>query len=142
MTDQSRSGGSVTSSITGGNTGEVHIEASPSEDRQFTAYELARRWREKVGDMPEAENLQFTADIFQAGDAVNIVLNGADFKELQAAAKWLKTKLADFDGIIDIADSFRIGKEEIQLAIKPEAEALGLTQVDLARQVRRWLACF
>ena len=136
MTDQSRSGGSVTSSITGGNTGEVHIEASPSEDRQFTAYEFARRWREKVGDMPEAENLQFTADIFQAGDAVNIVLNGADFKELQAAAKWLKTKLADFDGIIDIADSFRIGKEEIQLAIKPEAEALGLTQVDLARQVR------
>ena len=136
MTDQSRSGGSVTSSITGGNTGEVHIEASPSEDRQFTAYELARRWREKVGDMPEAENLQFTADIFQAGDAVNIVLNGADFKELEAAAKWLKTKLADFDGIIDIADSFRIGKEEIQLAIKPEAEALGLTQVDLARQVR------
>ncbi|MBO61003.1 MAG: acriflavin resistance protein, partial [Verrucomicrobiales bacterium] len=136
MTDQSRSGGSVASSITGAHTGEVHIEAAPSEQRKFNAHELARRWREKVGEMPEAENLQFTADIFQAGDAINIVLTGANFDELQAAAEWLKAKLADYQEVIDIADSFREGKEEIQLAIKPEAEALGLTQVDLARQVR------
>ena len=86
--------------------------------------------------MPEAENLQFTADIFQAGDAINIVLNGANFDELQDAAEWLKGELAKLKGVIDIADSFREGKEEIQLTIKPEAEALGLTQVDLARQVR------
>jgi multidrug efflux pump subunit AcrB len=136
MTDQSRSGGSVASSITGAHTGEVHIEASPSEVRKFNAYELANRWREKVGAMPEAENLQFTADIFQAGDAINVVLTGANFDELQAAAEWLKAKLNNYDEVIDIADSFREGKEEIQLAIKPEAEALGLTQVDLARQVR------
>ena len=136
MTDQSRSGGGVTSSIIGAHTGEVHIEAAPSEKRQFTAHELARRWREKVGEMPEAENLQFTADIFQAGDAINIVLNGANFDELQDAAEWLKGELAKLKGVIDIADSFREGKEEIQLTIKPEAEALGLTQVDLARQVR------
>ncbi len=136
MTDQSRSGGSVSSNITGAHTGEVHIEAAPSEDRQFTSLELARRWREKVGEMPEAENLQFTADIFQAGDAINIVLNGANFDELRDAAEWLKGELAKLKGVIDIADSFREGKEEIQLAIKPEAEALGLTQIDLARQVR------
>jgi len=136
MTDQSRSGGSVGSSITGAHTGEVHIEASPSEVRKFNAYELANRWREKVGAMPEAESLQFTADIFQAGDAINVVLTGANFDELQAAAEWLKAKLNNYDEVIDIADSFREGKEEIQLAIKPEAEALGLTQVDLARQVR------
>jgi len=138
MTDQSRSGGSVASSITGAHTGEVHIEAAPSEKRQFNAYELARRWRKKVGEMPEAENLQFTADIFQAGDAINVVLTGANFEELQAAAEWMKLKLTNYEkeGVIDIADSFREGKEEIQLAIKPEAEALGLTQVDLARQVR------
>ena len=104
MTDQSRSGGSVSSNITGAHTGEVHIEAAPSEDRQFTAHEFARRWREKVGEMPEAENLQFTADIFQAGDAINIVLNGANFDELQDAAEWLKGELAKLKGVIDIAD--------------------------------------
>ncbi|HJO09529.1 MAG TPA: efflux RND transporter permease subunit, partial [Verrucomicrobiota bacterium] len=136
MTDQSRSGGSVGTSITGAHTGEVHIEASPSEERRFKSSELARRWREKVGAIPEAESLHFTADIFQAGDAINIVLSGTNFDDLRDASEWLKTKLNNFDGIIDIADSFREGKEEIQLQIKPEAEALGLTQSDLARQVR------
>ena len=58
------------------------------------------------------------------------------FDELQDAAEWLKDKLGDYEEVIDIADSFREGKEEIQLQIKPEAEALGLTQIDLARQVR------
>jgi hypothetical protein len=39
--------------------------------------------------------------------------------------------------VTDIADSFRAGKKEIKLTILPEAEALGLTQLDLARQVRQ-----
>jgi len=39
--------------------------------------------------------------------------------------------------VIDIADSFRAGKEEIRLAILPSAEVLGLTLDDLARQVRQ-----
>ena len=103
----------------------------------FNSYEVARLWREIVGDMPDAEELQFTADIFQAGDAINVVLTGADFEQLLAAAEWLKQELAKFTGVIDIADSFRQGKEEVQLKIKLEAEALGLTQFDLARQVRQ-----
>ncbi len=137
MTDQKRAGGYASSSIRGENTGEVHIEASPSEERMFNSHEVARRWREIVGEMPEAEELQFTADIFQAGDAINVVLTGSDFGQLQDAAGWLKRKLAKIPSVIDIADSFREGKEELLLGIKPEAEALGLTQSDLARQVRQ-----
>ena len=58
----------------------------------------------------------------------------ANFDELQDAAEWLKGELAKRGH--RPRRSFREGKEEIQLTIKPEAEALGLTQVDLARQVR------
>jgi multidrug efflux pump subunit AcrB len=36
----------------------------------------------------------------------------------------------------DISDSYDAGKEEVKLSIKPEAEALGLTTNDLARQTR------
>ena len=36
----------------------------------------------------------------------------------------------------DTTDSFRAGKEERKLGIKPAAEALGLTPQDLGRQVR------
>ena len=36
-----------------------------------------------------------------------------------------------------MADSFREGKREVKLGIKPAAELLGLTLTDLARQVRQ-----
>jgi multidrug efflux pump subunit AcrB len=39
--------------------------------------------------------------------------------------------------VTDISDSFRGGKQEIELEILPEAEALGLTLSDLAGQVRQ-----
>ena len=42
---------------------------------------------------------------------------------------------AEFPGVTDIADSFREGKVEVKLGLKPEARTLGLTLADLARQV-------
>ena len=49
----------------------------------------------------------------------------------------MKAALSGFPGVIDIADSFREGKQEVKLAILPEAEALGISLQDLARQVRQ-----
>jgi len=49
----------------------------------------------------------------------------------------VRTKLASYRGVTDIADSFRAGKQEVRLAIREEARPLGLTQSDLARQVRQ-----
>jgi multidrug efflux pump subunit AcrB len=39
--------------------------------------------------------------------------------------------------VIDISDSFRGGKQELELEIRPEAEALGISLADLGRQVRQ-----
>ena len=47
--------------------------------------------------------------------------------ELRAAADELKTRLAEYAGVYDITDSFREGKREVKLDIKPAAELLGLT---------------
>ena len=51
---------------------------------------------------------------------------------LREAANDLKRKLGEFNGVFDIADSFRAGKKEVKLKIKPEAEMLNLTQMNLA----------
>ncbi|NIW24748.1 MAG: AcrB/AcrD/AcrF family protein, partial [Gammaproteobacteria bacterium] len=55
----------------------------------------------------------------------------------RGAADVLKQRLAQYPGIFDITDSFRAGKREVQLRIRPEAEPLGLRLSDLARQVRQ-----
>ncbi|MEZ4567424.1 MAG: efflux RND transporter permease subunit [Desulfobacterales bacterium] len=55
---------------------------------------------------------------------------------LQQAADDLKTELEKIPGVFDISDSYLPGKMEMQLKLKENAESLGLTLNDLARQVR------
>ena len=58
-------------------------------------------------------------------------------EHLQEMGLIIPTSLAEIPVVIDIADSIRRGKQELRLAIKPEAEAVGLTLQDLAKQVRQ-----
>jgi multidrug efflux pump subunit AcrB len=135
--NQSRSAGGVGTTYSGSHLGEVHIEVAPSEERHITSTEIANRWRAMTGPVPNAVELVFTASVFSSGQPINIQFTGPDIDELKTVADQLKLRLADYPAVFDISDSFRAGKEEIKLAIKPEAEALGLTLADLARQVRQ-----
>ena len=123
--------------FTGSHLGEVDIELAPAEDRDVSSIAIANRWRELVGSIPDAVELSFSSSLFSAGAAVNVQLASVDIADLQAAAEKLKAKIADYPGVFDVADSFRPGKQEIQLDITPEAESLGLSLSDLGRQVRQ-----
>jgi multidrug efflux pump subunit AcrB len=134
---QNPAGGGGRLATGGSHLGEVVLELVASEQRAVSASQVAGRWRELVGAVPDAVELVFPSDLFSAGEAINVQLQGSDVSELAAAAAGLKARLAEFPGVVDIADSFRAGKQEVKLTILPSAEALGLTQVDLARQVRQ-----
>jgi len=128
-------GGSTTP--VGAHLVEVNAELLKAEYRNVPSPEMARRWRELCGPITGAVSLTFTANLFHGGDAVNVQLASSDTDDLIAAAQELKAELSEFPGVIDIADSFREGKIEVKLGLKPEARTLGLTLADLARQVRR-----
>jgi multidrug efflux pump subunit AcrB len=116
---------------------EVVIELLPLEQRgDLSARAVAQRWRALTGDIPDAVKLTFNADAFTAGEPISYQLSGKDVDRMRAAAAALKAELARFDGVFDIADSFRAGKQEIKLSLLPEARNLGITLSDLARQVR------
>ncbi len=116
---------------------EVGIELARLEERGYIeATDVAKRWRELVGAIPDALKLSFTATSYSAGEAINLELTGRDVEQLRMAALEVKSQLSRYDGVQDITDSFRIGKEEIKLALLPDARNLGLTLNDLARQVR------
>jgi multidrug efflux pump subunit AcrB len=95
------------------------------------------RWREETGPIPDAVELVYSSSIFRAGSAIDIQLTGNNLDALRAAADEIKLRLAEYPGIFDISDTFRSGKQEVKLAIRPGAETLGLTLADLARQVRQ-----
>jgi multidrug efflux pump subunit AcrB len=119
------------------NLGELTIELLPAEERSLGSQEIADIWRDKVGAIPDAVELDYTASIFSTGADIDVQLTGPDLEQLSRAAEELKRRLAEYPGVHEITDSFRTGKQEIKLAIKPEAELLGLKLADLARQVRQ-----
>jgi len=119
------------------NLGEVVMELAPSEDRDMTSADIGARWRDSTAPIPDVVSLTFSATIFTPGEPINVQLTGLNIDNLQAAADRLKRELTTYAGVFDIADSYRVGKQEIKLKIKPAAETFGLTQADLARQVRQ-----
>jgi multidrug efflux pump subunit AcrB len=121
----------------GGYLGEVTIELEPAENRSVSSEDLATRWREETGVIADAEELTFVASIFNPGEDINVQLTGNDIGDLTRAADEIKEILSGYAGVYDIAHSFREGKEEIKLDIKPAAEIYGLRLDDVARQVRQ-----
>jgi multidrug efflux pump subunit AcrB len=119
------------------NLGEINIQLAPADSRDITSEKIAERWREMSGDLPDVEELIFSSSMFSTGDPIDIQLKGIDYVELQQAAVELKSIIATYPGTYDISDSYRSGKQEIKLKLKPQAEALGLTLSELGRQVRQ-----
>lgn len=133
-----RANGPPRRSSGGSHLAEVVVELIPIEDRPgLTASKISNRWRELTGDVPDAVELQFSANSFSAGDPIRLELKGRDVEELRMAAAHLRGELERYPGTLDLSDSFRAGKQEVKLDILPEARQLGLTLSDLARQVRQ-----
>ena len=123
--------------VSGAHLAEVNAELAPSESRYFSSIEVSERWRELTGEIPDAVLLDFSSSLMSAGEAINIQLTGNDVDELRSIAVEVEDALHAYPGVYDISDSFRAGKREVKLRIKPEAEVLNLSQMNLARQVRQ-----
>lgn len=120
-------------------SGRVRFQITPPEELNFqlTSQELAREWRERVGEIPGAEEVIFRAEFGRSGDPINIQLRGNDFVRLNKVAEEVKARLATYPSVFDINDSMADGKEEIQIELKTEAYLLGITRSQVISQVRQ-----
>ena len=118
--------------------GRVVFEIVPPEERalEITSSELLREWRQAIGPVLGAREVSFRAEIGMGGSPLDVQIAGPDFVALRALSEQVRELLETYPGIYDVTDSFEAGKEEIRLRMRPEAELLGLTLDDLARQVR------
>lgn len=127
----------------GGNSGsseiaEVVIYLTPFYERGELSSNIVRdRWRELVGTIPDALELTFVSDSFSAGDALNFRMEGRDEENLKIASTQLREELARYPGVFDISDSFRAGKQEVQIQLLERGKTMGLTLNDVATQVRQ-----
>jgi len=134
---QTASRGPFGGSSSGDHLAQTIIQLTPSEERNITSENISKRWRELVGDIPDAESLTFAGSLFSSGNPIDIQLRGNDMDTLLEGAEKLKVELAKYPGVFDIEDSFREGKMELKMKLKESAANLGLTLADLAHQVRQ-----
>lgn len=118
--------------------GDVYVEFDPKRVfEQTSSREIVDRWRDESGEFAGAERVVFWGlDTSPGGRPVELSLLGSDIEELELVAGLIKTQLARYSGVYDIEDSRGPGKWELQLKLKPEAEALGIRLDDLGRTVR------
>ena len=116
---------------------EIWLELLPSTERDLTSVEFSNWIRSELGALDGVQSLVFDARAGPGGSAIDIELAGTDLEEMRSAAEELKVALLPFEGVSDIRDTFDAGGPELDIRVTAEGEALGLTQVELARQVRQ-----
>ena len=115
----------------------VQVQLHREPLRTLAATELERLWRAKVGDVPGAERLTFAAEFVGPGGAdVEYELAHQDDATLEAAVADLKDAYRGYPSIYEIQDSDNLGKRQYDIELTPAGEAAGLTQADIARQLR------
>lgn len=108
-----------------------------------TNNELAKRWQELTGELKDAQKFWIAGDQGALGrggddepDPVEVELRGPATPEKQEITEQISALLESYPGIQDSWTSDSRSKEELHVTIRPEGEALGLTQRELANQVR------
>ncbi len=115
----------------------IFVELIKSTERDMTSVELANFWRQGIGDLPGIKSLTIDASAERNSIPVDIELQSNDLQQLREAAEEIKAALSSFSGIYDIRDTFGAGGPEVDVQVTREGQALGLGQVELARQVRQ-----
>ncbi|MEZ5570912.1 MAG: efflux RND transporter permease subunit [Halioglobus sp.] len=115
----------------------IDIDLVPSEQRTVSSVILAQWLRESLGNLEGIRSLNVDAVAGPPGAALEIQLSGQNLETLRMASQDLKRSLTLMRGVQDISDSFNAGGRELDIHVTPEGEALGLGDVDLARQVRQ-----
>ncbi len=120
----------------GSHLSEVAVLLTQSEQREIPAEEIASKWRKTVSHVPGADSITIISNLVRFGANIDIRLAHEDFNVLEKSKESMKSALAQYPGVVDIADSYTRGKRELKLKLRPEARTLGITEEDLGRQIR------
>ncbi len=126
-------GGGTTS---GSHLSNIALFLTKSEDRNFPVSQITDMWRSKVGEVPGADALTFAYNLVHMGADIDIQIAHKDFDVLDSVSEKIKIVLAEYPGVEDIEDNYSKGKRELKLKLRTEARTLGITEANLARQVR------
>jgi len=118
--------------------GKLKVTFLSGEIRGVSSFELNNAFREKAPSIPEARSLVYgigaTTSVF--GKPIAFSLKSKDMEQLRAAKEELVQEMNQISDIKDVADSDRVGTQEVNIRLLPKAKLLGLSIADVMNQVR------
>lgn len=160
LKDRFKDGGSEKSliqdvvTVTGGRIWDTNVDPTSSQlfleilppsqrtgHNHATNSEIAKAWREEVGEIAGARNFNIRAQQnnsrhMQDNEGVTILLTGSNEDNKQDFADTIETWLKGHPSIQSAYISKRDDQREFEIQLKPEGVEAGLSQESLARQIR------
>ncbi len=117
---------------------ELRTFLTDVDTRTISTKEFTDLWRETTGVIPGLESLTFSSSRGGPGDGavLTVELSHEDTDILQEAAISLSETLAEFPNTQDIKDGSAQGKKQFDFTVTDLGYTLGLTPIDIGRQVR------
>lgn len=121
----------------GAHLATVQIDLGPAGERATTSADFVERWRAELGPITAAERLSFElAAGASRGPDIDLEVSHPDLASLNEAADELARAMSGYAGVRDVDSGVAWGKEQLDFALAPEGRALGLTEAELASQLR------
>ncbi len=117
--------------------GRIVVPLVHEDKRPFNTFELARRWREAIPEIPGMKSFVVQDDVNGGGDdgEFGYLLFGPDIQTLNAAGREFINMLQQQKGLFDVSSTIDPESKEVQMTLLPVAYDLGITLSTIANQV-------
>ena len=114
----------------------VTIRTLPPESRSTSLPEFIAVLREEVGVIPNAISVSIAEKTRgPAGRPIEVRFLSDDLEHAKEASELARQWFARYEGVFDLTDDMRRGKQEIRMRLKPDTVALGLNVRSMANQL-------
>jgi multidrug efflux pump subunit AcrB len=121
--------------VTDASSAEIYAELIPSVQRpNLETMRIVKDWQKRTGNLEGTNSLTFSGSD-DVGSGFSIQLFSKDEEMLKQASAELIAFLNKIDGVRNLRDELKGGQPEIHFTIVPQAQHLGFSTEDIARQL-------
>jgi multidrug efflux pump subunit AcrB len=114
-----------------------YVTIVDADQRKESTEDLAQLFREMLGDIPDAEEINITYTVNNQGPDLSFGVEAEELEDLRLATLDLQNYLRTLPGVYDVRNNLQSATPELQIELKPGAERFGLTLAEVSRQVRQ-----
>ncbi len=115
---------------------KTYIQLKVDPERSYSSQDVVNAWRENIGNIAGLKSLEIYALGPGSGVDIQIELSSKNYQSLAAAAKELRTKIADYEGVYDLKTNYDEGTPEFVFSLNQLGKSMGLNQASVSRQIR------